>query len=228
MTTPGPDAPRPPDPPADPMSPPQPPPGAAGSSGPTGSAQSVPAASVAARRSPAGLVAGLVLIIVGGLFLLGRVADVTVGPHAWPLWIIVPGLAMYLAAFAIPSRGGLGLAIPGAIVTTVGVVLWVQEVYGLYETWAYAWALVAPTSVGFAMLTYGLVRGDRELAAHGLRTFLIGIALFVGFAVFFEGVIGLSGHRFGNLDEIVPYVAIGLGVILVVLALVGRRGAPRA
>ena len=174
----------------------------------------------AARAQP-GLVLGLMLVLGGALLLVGRLADVTIGPDAWPLWIIVPGVAMLLASFAIPPRGGLGLAIPGAIIATVGIILWVQASYDLYATWAYAWALVAPTAPGLGTMLYGLARGDRELVGEGFRMTLVGLALFAGFALFFEGVIGLSGEPVQNMDEVMPYAVIGLGVLLVVLSFFG-------
>ena len=183
---------------------------------------------VAAARPPqAGIVAGIILIVIGGAFLVARLADLTLGADAWPMWIVIPGLAMLVGSLAIPPRGGLGLAIPGALITMVGLVLWVQESYDVYATWAYAWALVAPTGPGIGMLVYGLARRDRELTADGTRTTLVGLGLFLGFALFFEGVIGLSGNRIAGLDEILPYVVIGLGALMVVLSLAGGRGTRR-
>jgi hypothetical protein len=183
-------------------------------------------------QSQPGLVAGIVLVVVGVVFLLVRVVDLTLGASSWPLWIIAPGIAMVAGSLAIPPRGGLGLAVPGTIIAIVGGILWVQEAYGLYATWAYAWALVAPTGPGLAMLLYGLVRGDHPLAGDGFRTMLVGLGLFLGFGFFFEGVIGLSGHRIANLDQVLPFVAIGFGVLLVVASLFGggrrdRRDARR-
>lgn len=171
--------------------------------------------------TPPGMVVGIVLVVVGSLFLALRVADVSLGAHAWPLWIVVPGVAMLLGSLAIPPRGGLGLAVPGAILATVGLILWVQDAYGLYGTWAYAWALVAPTAPGVAMLLYGGVHGDRGLVSEGFRMTLTGIGLFLGFGLFFEGVIGVSGHRIANLDEVLPFAVIALGLLLVVLSLFG-------
>jgi hypothetical protein len=220
MTTPDPLA-NPPDPQL--TAPPGPPPAA---SAPPPPAVTPPPQQPAATGQQAGLVIGIILVVVGAAFLVGRVVDVSLGPDAWPLWIIVPGLVMLFASFAIPPRNGLGLAIPGAIITMVGLVLWAQETYDLYATWAYAWALVAPTGPGLGMLLYGLARGDRELAGDGLRTTLVGLGLFFGFALFFEGVIGLSGSRIPGLDDALPYAAIGLGVLLVVLSLFGRREKP--
>jgi hypothetical protein len=208
-----------------------PPPAAPPPDPPTASATSLAAATPPRSPAPAngqqaGLVMGVILVVVGAAFLVGRVVDVSLGPDAWPLWIIVPGVVMLVGSFAIPPRNGLGLAIPGAIITMVGLILWVQEAYDLYATWAYAWALVAPTGPGLGMLLYGLARSDRELAGDGLRTTLVGLGLFFGFALFFEGVIGLSGNRIAGLDDALPYAAIGLGVLLVVLSLFGRREKP--
>jgi hypothetical protein len=68
------------------------------------------------------------------------------------------------------------------------------------------------------MLLYGLVHRDGQLVGDGLRTMLVGLGLFVGFALFFEGVLGLSGTPIANLDQVLPYVAIGLGILLVILS----------
>lgn len=181
-----------------------------------------PATTPRAQPSNQGaLVLGVILLLVGGLLLLTRVTDVALGSAAWPLWVVIPGVAMLVASFAIPPRGGLGLAIPGSIITTVGLVLWFQEANDAYATWAYAWALVAPTAPGVGMFLYGSVKGDGELARDGLRMAAIGLALFAGFALFFEGVLGISGEPIPNLDEVLPYAVIGLGVLFVVLAFVG-------
>jgi hypothetical protein len=173
--------------------------------------------------SPPGLVFGILLVVAGSTVLVLRVADVSLGPSAWTLGLIVPGLAMLVASFAIPPRGGLGLAIPGTILAMVGLILYVQNTWDLYGTWAYAWALVAPTAPGLAMLVYGAVRRDGDLAREGLRVTLVGLGLFVGFALFFEGVIGISGHRVEHLDQVLPYASIAFGVLLVVLSLLGDR-----
>ena len=144
-----------------------PPPGAPGSP-PPGGAPSV-ATPAPDRRTQPGLILGMILVVVGAGLLVGRVAELNLAASAWPVWIVVVGLAMLVGSFFIPPRGGVGLAIPGAIVTMVGLVVWVQDAYDLYATWAYAWALVAPTGVGLGMMLYGLVRRDGELASDGLR-----------------------------------------------------------
>jgi hypothetical protein len=72
------------------------------------------------------------------------------------------------------------------------------------------------------MLLYGLVHRDGELVGDGFRTTLVGLGLFLGFALFFEGVIGLSGDPIPNLDRLAPYAIIGLGALLVVLSFIGN------
>jgi hypothetical protein len=179
-----------------------------------------PGASDRRDTQPPGLVFGVILVVVGVLFLALRLGNITLGPNAWPLWLIVPGLAMLIASMFVPSRGGLGLAIPGTILAIIGGILWVQETYDLYATWAYAWALVAPTGPGLAMLLYGIVHGDGDIARDGLGTTVTGLALFVGFGLFFEGVLGISGHRIDHLDQVLPFAAIGLGVVLIAMAFI--------
>jgi hypothetical protein len=202
--------------------PPQPPPAAPSPAAPAPAASQGPSAerAVPVRRVPSSAVLGILLVTLGVVALIGRLAGVSLDATAWPVWVIVPGLVMLVASFLIPPRGGLGLAIPGAIITMVGLVLWFQEAYGLFATWAYAWALVAPTGPGLGMLIYGGVHRDRDLVSEGLRMTLVGLGLFIGFAIFFEGVVGLSGRPFGNLDQVLPYAAIGFGALLVVLSFV--------
>ena len=182
----------------------------------------------AERATPPGLVAEIILVVIGGALLVARVVDFSFTAATWPLWIVVPGVAMLVGSLFIPPKGGLGLAIPGTIITIVGLILWVQDVNGLYATWAYAWALVAPTGPGLGMLIYGLVHRDGELVGDGFRTMLVGIGLFLGFGLFFEGVIGLSGEPIANLEEILPFAVIGLGALLVVLSFFGGRRRPES
>jgi hypothetical protein len=128
---------------------------------------------------------------------------------------------MLLASLAIRSQAGLGLAVPGGIVLMVGIVLFVQERYDLYQTWAYAWALVAPGGVGLGMLVHGLFTGDAETRGNGLQTLLVGLGLFTGFGLFFEGVVGLSGSRIPGLDDALPVIVIVLGALMVAASLLG-------
>jgi hypothetical protein len=170
------------------------------------------------------MILGAVLIVLGLLFLAERVLDVDLGQYGWPLFVIVPGVLLFMAAFAAPPREGVGLAIAGGITVMVGVVLTLQNVTDVWATWAYAWALVAPGGVGLGMALYGSLRGLPDVAREGVRTLGVGIVLFVIFGLFFEGVIGLSGDPFLVGSDVLPVALIGLGAVVLVWGLLrGRR-----
>ncbi len=165
-----------------------------------------------------GLVIGLALIILGAAALVVQVSGISIG---WPAWVILPGIALILGALAVGGSGGSGMAAVGGIVTMVGVVLAVQEAYDLYATWAYAWALVAPGGVGLGLTVYGLLARRGDDLRGGLGALLVGLVIFLVGFLFFEGVIGLSGRRLGNLTEVVvPLAIIGIGVVVLVGAFV--------
>jgi hypothetical protein len=144
------------------------------------------------RRRTAGPAAlGMILVIVGAVLLLVRQAgpDIleTVGENGWPLFIIVPGLLLLaVAALAEPPRG-VAFAISGAIVTTVGSLLWYQQATGNWESWAFAWALL-PTAAGVALVVYGALTRHQSFVSSGLWTGGIGALLFAVGAWFFGDV----------------------------------------
>jgi hypothetical protein len=172
------------------------------------------------------MVFGAILILLGLLFLAERFLEINLGRYGWPLFIIVPGVVLFVASLAAPPREGSGLAIAGGIVTAVGVILAVQNATGLWATWAYVWPLVAPGGSGLGMALYGLLRGQPELVSSGARSIGAGLGLFVAFGLFFEGVIGLSGDPFLVGSDYLPIVLIGIGALLLVWGLLrGRRAA---
>jgi hypothetical protein len=171
------------------------------------------------------IVLGIVLIVLGGLFLLERISGFELGRFGWPLFVIIPGVLLLIAGVATSGSEGSGLAIAGGITTVVGSILAVQNATGLWATWAYAWALVGPGGTGVGLLAYGLVRRRPEHVANGLRALGTGLALFAAFGLFFEGVIGLSGDPFLRDSDVLPVVLIGVGVLIVALSLVRRRPA---
>jgi len=169
------------------------------------------------RRSS--VVIGAILIALGAIFLVGRELEIDVGRTGWPVFVIVPGVILFLLAFAVGGQGGAGFAVAGAIVTVTGVILAVQNATGLWSTWAYAWTLVAPGGVGLGLLIYGALTRQRDLAMGGGWALLTGLALFLVFAFFFESVIGLSRGRIAGLDAVLAGGLVILGVAIVVLSL---------
>ena len=166
---------------------------------------------------------GVVLLVVGVLALLGRLLSIDVLGLGWPLFVLLPGILLFAAGIAVGGRAGLGLAIPGGIVSMVGVVLSVQAATGLWATWAYAWALVAPGGVGLGFVAYGLVTGQPDIARNGLPILLTGLGLFVAFGLFFEGLLHLSGASLPLAEPVLAGGLIVLGVVILVLGFTGRR-----
>jgi hypothetical protein len=165
-----------------------------------------------------GLIIGLGLILLGGAALLAQVSHVSIG---WPIMILIPGVVLVLGAIAVGGPSGSGMAAVGGIVTMVGAVLAVQEAANLYQTWAYAWALVAPGGVGAGLAVYGLLARRGEDLRGGLGALLGGVVIFLVGFLFFEGVIHLSGERFGSLTEVAaPLAIVGIGVVILLGAFI--------
>lgn len=146
------------------------------------------------------LVVGITFILLGIFFLIGRYVtarfDVDFGHYLWPFFIITPGLFLFLLSFTLEPRAGIIPAVFCGMVTTTGFILLIQNTFDLFASWAYAWALVAPTSIGLAKLIYGGLRGLSDQVKSGLNLTGIGLAIFVFGAFFFEVAIGINGFRF--------------------------------
>lgn len=169
------------------------------------------------------LIVGLGLIALGALFLLGQLFHVNVWRILWPFFIIVPGL-LFFVGMVLVGKNGAPLAVPGSIVTMVGLLLFFQALTGLWATWAYAWALIAPTSVGIGIAIAGLWGDDAKAVRVGSGMAAVGLVLFLIFGALFEVILNISGLRSGLIGQIFfPVMLITAGVLAVVLALRPRH-----
>ena len=98
---------------------------------------------------------GVLLIVMGVLFFVGQAVGFDLGPFGWPFFVIIPGLAVTGAGLAAGGPTGERITPLGAAVTMVGVILLYQNAADHFESWAYAWALVFPTSTGLGQMVYG-------------------------------------------------------------------------
>lgn len=174
------------------------------------------------------LLVGLLLVAGGAaafsLQAAGFQVGELVGRDGWPFLVIVPGLAL-LAGAAIAARpAGVGLAIAGSIVTTVGAILLYQNLTKDWESWAYVWALI-PTAAGVALAVYGTAASDDGLVLTGGRLALIGAVLFLA-GLWFFGSLFSSGTAPFNLGEWWPAVPIVIGGAIL-LSAIGRSGTTR-
>lgn len=174
-----------------------------------------------------GTLAGTLLILLGIAFLMVRllisIFDFDLGHYTWPLFIIVPGVLMFIAAFMLERRAGVPLAMFGGMVAATGVILMIQNIFDLYATWAYAWALIAPTSIGLSKLLYGMARGLGDEIKSGLAMAGIGVVIFVVVGAFFELVIDLNGLGLNVSWLCWPTLLIGCGIITLIVNLIPRR-----
>ena len=159
---------------------------------------------------------GLLLIVLGVLFLIGRMISVDVGRLAWPFFVIVPGVLVFFFSLARGNQAGERLAMLGSAVTMVGTILLLQNTFDYFQSWAYAWALVFPTSVGVGQIIYGSIKNRSEMTATGIRLAVVGIILFVVLVVFFEFVIGFGGRGIGlgGVGWAVVLIVVGAGLLV--------------
>ena len=171
-------------------------------------------------RDRGGVLAIGVLLVAAGLAAIGlRQAGFTVDDAifeaGWPLFVIVPGLALLVASVFPPAPKGVGFAIAGSIVTAVGVLLLYQQSTGHWESWSYAWSLIGPGAAGLGLFGYGLLHRQREMVTTGLWLVTIAAAIFVVGFWFFETLFE-SGRVPVDLGTWWPIGLVGIGVLVLV------------
>ena len=151
---------------------------------------------------------GIILIALGLLGLLNQFFDIRVGRFIWPFFIIIPGVLMIFLALQEHYSYGEPSVILGSLITMTGLLLFYQSVTGHWTSWAYAWALIAPTAVGLGQWLYGTVNALPGTVKSGKNLANIGLIMFgVGF-IFFELLLNLSGFNLGFA---------GWGILLILL-----------
>jgi hypothetical protein len=106
----------------------------------------------------------------------------------------------------------------------LGLVFLMQTITGLWATWAYIWALIAPTSIGLSQMFYGNIKNDDAISQTGWNLAKIGLSILaVGF-VFFELIIGLSGFGLGRFGlPVFPMILIFVGGFLLLRSILKSR-----
>jgi len=167
-------------------------------------------------RRNAPTVIGLILILAGGATFLARQAGLdvigSITEAGWPLLVIIPGVILLIAAIVTRPPDGIGFAIAGAIVTTVGGILFYQQETGDWESWSYVWALI-PGAAGLAMVIYGALARIHHLVGKGLRLMAIAGTLFLVGMWYFETVFR-SGEAPIDLATWWPLFLIAIGVVV--------------
>jgi hypothetical protein len=181
------------------------------------------------RPIAAPAVLGLLLVALGVVVLVARQIGVDVpgaiGSWGWPLFIIIPGVVLLAVSLVPAPPNGIGFAVAGAVITTVGSLLLYQSQTQDWESWAYAWALI-PMAVGAALVVYGLYAQRSKMVRGGLWTAGIATLLFAFGAWFFEGL--YQGQMRPDINEWWPIAIVAVGAVLVLRAVLpaGQRADP--
>ena len=152
-----------------------------------------------------------VLVIAIGLVLLAaNLFNFHLIEVLWPGFVVAPGLVLLWPAHSSTAdrQSKLSfLAVPGAILVTIGLLLFTMNITNHFEAWAYSWTLLVAAAA--AGLMY-IKRFDKSSTIHERGRSLIRfmILLFMVLAVFFEIVI------FENFNPLLPLALIGYGVYL--------------
>lgn len=162
------------------------------------------------NRSNAGaLVVGALLIGFGLLSLVGRVFTGMDWGFLWPFAVIGFGALFFIVMFA-HGKSSAALAIPGSIVTGIGLVLLFQNIFHHWESMSYFWTLII-MFVGIGIYLMGWYGEDEQQKRSGAKLIRVGVILFVIFGAFFEML-------FSSFSSLVfPVLLIALGAYLVVV-----------
>ncbi len=169
------------------------------------------------------LAAGLIVFGVIGVVARSTGLDLRVhlGEQAWPLLVLLPGLGLLAVASMRTPPGGLGFAIAGSVVTTIGAILLLQANTGAWASWAYVWALI-PGAAGLGMAGYGLLTRTRELVDNGVRLVAVAAVLFSVGWWYFEGWFA-TGEQPIDPGAWWPVALIVAGVIVAARAVIESR-----
>jgi hypothetical protein len=161
------------------------------------------------NRSNVGtLIAGAILIGFGLLALARNFFPVFDWGFIWPFAVIGFGALFFVAMVAVGKQAA-ALAIPGSIISGIGLILLFQNITGRWESMSYFWTLII-MFVGMGIYIMGWYGGDVNQKRSGFGLMKVGFILFIIFGAFFEILIFSS---FNNM--IFPVLLILLGVYLV-------------
>lgn len=154
----------------------------------------------------------LLIIGIGVSLLVANLLHFHLMRLLWPGFIIAPGLMLMWPAYTATRENHNWLsylAVPGAILAVVGLMLFVMNVTHHYEAWAYSWTLIPVAAMAGLMYAKRFDTHSRILEiGHSFNRFMV--LAFLGLAVLFEVVI------FSHFSPWLPVGLIGYGLYLLV------------
>ena len=150
------------------------------------------------RTNIGSLITGLALVALGTLALAGQLfRGFNFWGSVWPLFLIAVG-AFFFVGMVNGGKSSAGLAIPGSIFSVVGVMLFIQNLFSYWQSWAYSWTVIL-MAVGLGIYIMGWHTEDPSQRQSGLGVLKVGALLFVFFGGFFEMIFdsfGISKYLF--------------------------------
>ncbi len=165
-------------------------------------------------RNVGSLIAGSILIVFGLLALLSHFfSNFDFWSYVWPIIIIAFG-GLFFVGMLAGGPSVSGLAVPGSILSILGLMMLFQNLTHHWESWAYSWTIIL-VSVGLGVFIMGAHTNNEYRRRAGLRVMKVGAILFIIFGGFFEML--FSAFRLNGLSQYVfPALLILLGLYLVV------------
>jgi hypothetical protein len=164
------------------------------------------------NRRRTSMASGLVLILLGGIFLAFQLVPglkhLINLEFTWPMIIVLVGFGLLIIGLFTRAPG---MAVPAVIVAGVGGILYYQNMTNDWGSWAYLWTLI-PGFSGLGTLLAGLLGMDarRSIQAGGWQVF-ISLVLFFIFGSFLGGL-----NLFGAYW---PLLLVLLGLLILILPL---------
>lgn len=166
---------------------------------------------------------GASLLVIGAVWMLSHFLRISLAAYLWPFAIILPGVFLFIASLNMHNGSGEAFSIVASIITATGLLLFFQRITHTWASWAYAWALIAPTSIGLGQMLFGRLKANETLQKNGWQVARVGLIIFAAGFVFFELIIGLHGFglaRFGL--PVFPFILIAVGAFILIRALTHR------
>jgi hypothetical protein len=152
------------------------------------------------------LIAGIALLVIGGLSLIGNIFLKLEAWRLWPMIVVLIGLGLTLPGFLGITRRGFGsFFIPGIPVLTTGAILLYASLFHQWDVWAVAWPLeVLGVALGFVLAAIFM-----RVPALAIPASIIGVN---GLILAFCAVTGLW-TAWALLWPLEPF-SVGLGLLI--------------
>lgn len=123
----------------------------------------------------------------------------------WPLFVLIPGLALIYSSRQCEDSDGLDQFKGGVMTTATGVILMYQAMTDNWASWAYIWAIYPLLGAGFLEYYEGKILGKAKKVREGISQMKVWTTVLVASALVFEVFI------FQNVSAVLLGIALVAG-----------------